>query len=167
MTIGERIRKERDVQGISRPQLAKLTGIPYPTLSGIESGDQGSTTRLHQIADALGVRPKWLETGEGPKHGVAEAIPRYSSQDVRPDFEKLGLAVHVLREYLSIRNEPAEWIIDPIMLEVAYTVVEEFSEPVAPTNLLFLTKKMAEKQRDATQPSALERTGRATSRKVD
>lgn len=52
---------------MSRNELAALSGIPYPTLAGIENGDQDSSTKLHAIATALRVSVKWLETGKGQK----------------------------------------------------------------------------------------------------
>lgn len=50
---------------MSRPKLAKASGVPYPTLAGIENDDQGSSTRLHAIAKALRARVEYLETGRG------------------------------------------------------------------------------------------------------
>ncbi|WP_427852892.1 XRE family transcriptional regulator [Stenotrophomonas acidaminiphila] len=67
MTIGERIKEARKVRGLSRPQLAEAAGIKYPTLAGIENNDQAGTTQLPQIADALGVSVRWLQTGKGPR----------------------------------------------------------------------------------------------------
>ncbi len=60
---------------MTRPALAKLAAIPYSTLAGIENGDQASSTRLHAIAKALGVRVEYLETGKEPKTGPVSARP--------------------------------------------------------------------------------------------
>lgn len=70
-TIGERIKEVRRLRGLSRPQLAEAARIKYPTLAGIENNDQAGTTQLPQIADALGVSPKWLQTGKGPMEAPA------------------------------------------------------------------------------------------------
>lgn len=51
---------------MSRPKLAEASGVKYPTLAGIENNDQGATTQLPAIADALGVSIRWLQTGKGP-----------------------------------------------------------------------------------------------------
>lgn len=67
MKIGERIRAEREAQKLERKDICAATQIPYPTLAGIENGDQASSTRLHAIAAVLRVSPRWLETGRGPK----------------------------------------------------------------------------------------------------
>lgn len=67
MTVGDRIVQARKARDLTRGELAKRAGIPYPTLAGIENGDQGATTRLHAIAEALGVHARWLESGRGPR----------------------------------------------------------------------------------------------------
>lgn len=64
-TIGERIKAARERSGLTRAQLAAQAGIAYPTLAGIENGDQRGTTRLPAIAAALNVDARWLLTGKG------------------------------------------------------------------------------------------------------
>ena len=66
-TIGTRVRRERESQGIERRELASKTGIGYSTLSELERGGMQTTTKLRLIADVLGVSQRWLETGKGPK----------------------------------------------------------------------------------------------------
>jgi transcriptional regulator with XRE-family HTH domain len=73
MNIGQRIRQERTAKGISRAELCRRADIKYPTLAGIENGDQTATTRLHAIANALSVSIGWLETGKGPKESAPPA----------------------------------------------------------------------------------------------
>lgn len=66
-TIGTRIRREREAQGLSRKDLERQTGIGYSTLAELERGGMQSSTKLHVIAEALGVSVNWLETGKGAK----------------------------------------------------------------------------------------------------
>lgn len=75
MTIGDRIVKAREARGIKRPELARIADVPYPTLAGLENGDQDSSTKLDIIAGVLRVRPQWLRTGRG----VMEAEAEYES----------------------------------------------------------------------------------------
>lgn len=91
MTIGTRIRQARKAQdNMSRTELARRTNIPYPTLAGIENGDQGSSTRLHAIAEALGVTVSWLETGKGPRsESVASAESGWA--DITGYAQSVGL----------------------------------------------------------------------------
>jgi phage repressor protein C with HTH and peptisase S24 domain len=65
MTIGSRIKQARAAAGMTRNDLVKASGVPYPTLAGIENSDQESSTRLHALARALKVRVEWLESGKG------------------------------------------------------------------------------------------------------
>lgn len=65
MTVGDRIREARKARGLSRPELAKRSGVKYPTLAGIENDDQTTSSFLPDIADALKVELEWLRTGRG------------------------------------------------------------------------------------------------------
>jgi len=67
-TIGARVRREREIQGIDRKELAQKTGIGYSTLAELERGGMQTTTKLRRIADALRVSQEWLETGKGDKN---------------------------------------------------------------------------------------------------
>jgi hypothetical protein len=74
--------------------------------------------------------------------------PETASQPARPDFEKMGNAVTVLREYLDVIGKPAEWVADPVLLETSYMVVEEFGGPVTRENVIDLTKRLGQKVRE-------------------
>jgi phage repressor protein C with HTH and peptisase S24 domain len=90
-TVGERVRQERDAQGLSRPDLAKQTGIGYSTLSELERGGMQTSTRLHVIADALGVSVRWLETGKGMKRAGAKPAEDSDWRDVLGYAQAVGL----------------------------------------------------------------------------
>ncbi|WP_019102553.1 helix-turn-helix domain-containing protein [Chromobacterium haemolyticum] len=64
-TIGERVRIARARIGWSQGRLASEVGITQPTVSDLERGDSDGTKHIVSIAKALGVRARWLETGEG------------------------------------------------------------------------------------------------------
>jgi len=58
---GERIRRQRMALGWTQQELAKLTRIPYPTLSRIEHGEQSTHyERVVALADALHVSTDYL-----------------------------------------------------------------------------------------------------------
>jgi len=67
-TIGARVRREREAQGIDRKELAQKAGIGYSTLAELERGGMQTTTKLRRIADVLHVSQEWLETGKGDKN---------------------------------------------------------------------------------------------------
>lgn len=68
MTVGERIKSARKAHTptVGVKQLAEAVGLAVSTLYDLERGEQDSTTKLHAIAEYLGVRARWLETGQGP-----------------------------------------------------------------------------------------------------
>ena len=58
---GERIRRQRMALGWTQQELAKVTGIPYPTLSRLEHGEQSTHyERIVALADAMEVSTDYL-----------------------------------------------------------------------------------------------------------
>ena len=58
---GERIRRRRMALGWTQQEFAKVTGIPYPTLSRIEHGEQSMHyERVVALADVLDVSTDYL-----------------------------------------------------------------------------------------------------------
>lgn len=81
-TIGERIAWELEADpDKSAAACAKFAGLSKSTLSELIKGRSKSSTKLHLIAEYLGVTTKWLETGKGPKHPVARALAGVSDSD--------------------------------------------------------------------------------------
>lgn len=68
-TLGARIVYWRERRGWDRSELAKRAKIPYSTLAGIEDGDQKTSTKVPQLAAALGLNPIYLATGKGDPEG--------------------------------------------------------------------------------------------------
>lgn len=122
MNIGHRIRQERDARGMSRAELSRRADIKYPTLAGIENGDQANSTRLHAIASALGVTVTWLETGKGQK----EARPE-PSQPLRIDADTIADAQTALTAIARIEGvagpDISAWVADPHRLALAIDTV--------------------------------------------
>lgn len=79
MGVGDRIKEARLKlhPELSVPVLARRVGLATSTLYELERGEMQTTTKLHRIADFLGVTAEWLESGKGPM--IAEAPPRYGS----------------------------------------------------------------------------------------
>ncbi|MBW2002987.1 MAG: helix-turn-helix transcriptional regulator [Deltaproteobacteria bacterium] len=57
MLVGEKIKKLRELKEISRYRLSKDTGIPYTTLTDIESGKVKTinNVNLKLVSNALGI----------------------------------------------------------------------------------------------------------------
>jgi transcriptional regulator with XRE-family HTH domain len=63
-TLSDRIKKAREVTGLSQKDLAEKTGISMSTISNYESGATSPRkAQITLIAWATGVDRGWLETG--------------------------------------------------------------------------------------------------------
>ena len=105
MTVGDRIKQARAEKGLSRPELAEESHIPYPTLAGLENGDQSSSTRLHAIAAVLGVNVRWLATGRGPKEGTPGFTDGADWADILGYAQAVGLGDGVEAEDYAITHK--------------------------------------------------------------
>jgi transcriptional regulator with XRE-family HTH domain len=66
MTTAERLRSARKSRGLSQETLARQIAMSVKTIVRIERGDYTTSIgTLRTLADALGVSPAWLLTGEG------------------------------------------------------------------------------------------------------
>lgn len=109
--------------------------------SGIQ---KANPEKLGAVARALGVSLNDLLFVD-----IAASSAGRASHPAQPDFDKMASAVYLLREYLEIVGEPPEWVADPVMLEIAWWVVEGFGEQVTPNNVIDLTKRLGSKIRSA------------------
>jgi transcriptional regulator with XRE-family HTH domain len=103
--LGRAIAAARTEQGLKRSQLALAAGVSYPYLSELENGTKhGSTRKIGQIADALGVTPSTLlaraeslarnlEGTTGRPIGGGEAPPVGTGQEPGTDSH-LGIDGH-------------------------------------------------------------------------
>jgi len=102
-TVGTRIKSEREAQGLSRNDLVRETGIGYSTIAELERGGMQTSTKLHVIAEALGVSVHWLETGKGPK--VSKPPSQPAGLDVGKLTDLLG-TVEAAIEEAGVRVPP-------------------------------------------------------------
>lgn len=109
-TIGGRLDKAmRESKVDSQAQLARLSGVPQPTINRILKG-QGKkgpeSATLISLADALGIELLWLQQGKGPqKAGMAveskrEEQPRLRVVEPQP-ATKLQWVTELEAELLS------------------------------------------------------------------
>lgn len=99
MTVGERIVEARRDKGWDRKTLASQAGVPYPTLAGLENGDQKTSTAIPALASALDVHALWLAENKGPKKFNSE------SQPARWDDATMQQAVELLHLMADARPE--------------------------------------------------------------
>ena len=68
--LGLAIRTRREEQGVTRPALAKLSGVAYDTLVSIELGrNTCSLSSLHRISASLGTTAREMLVGVYPWDG--------------------------------------------------------------------------------------------------
>lgn len=83
-TIGERIAAVLDEDpSKSAAGAAKFAGLSKSTLSELIKGRSKSSTKLHRIAQYLGVSTEWLETGRGFRLGSSATTGVSSIEEIR------------------------------------------------------------------------------------
>lgn len=65
-TLADRLNRAMEIAGMSQGALAKASGVAQPTIWRLSSGNAQGSTKIVEIANALGVRTEWLSTGTGP-----------------------------------------------------------------------------------------------------
>ena len=71
--VGTRIKKAREVLGMTQVVLAKAVGVSQQAVMELESGRAKGTKHCARFARALGQDPLWLETGDGRMRETAKA----------------------------------------------------------------------------------------------
>lgn len=102
-TLGSRIQTERKARKLTLGELSKLCSVSPSMLSDLEQNRSHGSTRLHEIAAALGVNAPWLATGIGHKtilKGVTEAPPRYHGYALGPEAAQIAAEYEKLDEPL-------------------------------------------------------------------
>lgn len=67
--FGQRVKQAREAKGWSQTELAEKAGVSRQAIFSVETGETKTMRpeNLFRAADALGVKARWLATGEGPK----------------------------------------------------------------------------------------------------
>lgn len=89
--LAERLKLARKDKGLTQKALADLIGVSQAAIQKIETGKAAQTTKIVDLADALGVRPAWLSAGEEPM-----SMKGYEAGDKQPSVEKDSYRVDVL-----------------------------------------------------------------------
>ncbi len=92
-TLADRLNQAMALRNMSQGALAKASGVAQPTIWRLTSGNAHGSTKIVEIANALGVRSEWLSTGVGPMatDDVAPA-PQTSSNSYRIDVLDLTVS---------------------------------------------------------------------------
>lgn len=85
-TLAGRLKEARAARGLTQKALGDLVGVSQAAIQKIETGKANQTTKLVEIANALGVMPDWLSSGEGMMHNDGKqpraALATNASSDI-------------------------------------------------------------------------------------
>lgn len=65
MFLGGRVKIAREKRGLTQAKLAELASTSQAVVSALEKRDSKTSEQLFELADALRVNPRWLQTGQG------------------------------------------------------------------------------------------------------
>lgn len=92
-TLGKRLKfaRERLRPKVSQKALGACVNLSQQMIAKLESDQSEETSAIVRIATELGVRPQWLETGEGPMTEARNIQVRYEKapEGVRGAIDKL------------------------------------------------------------------------------
>lgn len=103
MNMADRIKQRMQELDIKQDDLAKQAGLTQPAIFKLLSGKTRRTTRLTEIAKALGVRPEWLVEGIEPKFPAIEANDQefLAAYHTLPSQEQAAVRTLVFRGRLA------------------------------------------------------------------
>ena len=116
-TYGQRLRYAREMAGLTQEQLAKVIGQRPTAVSAVEQGLAKRSSRTVQIANALGVRPEWLEHGRDPMTRLpqpsTEAMEVATQYDALPPQGKAAIRALLLAYGPAVSDERVADFIKP------------------------------------------------------
>lgn len=89
-TFSERLIAAMTEAGLSQGQLAEAVGISQPAIQKMTSGKTNGSRKMVELAGALGVKPEWLSTGEGPMRNDGQQ-PKVREVLVTEDFYRVDV----------------------------------------------------------------------------
>ncbi len=89
--------------------LARKAGVSRGLIGDLENGRNRDTTRILDIARALGVTPQWLETGKGNKAPPATTDHPYLSAD----------SIEDVAEQMLSKGQDEVWQLVQLLLKTA------------------------------------------------
>lgn len=98
-TLGERLRKARNLRGLSQITLGELSGISQPTISDLETGKTQDATSdtLLKLSNILRIRPQWLGKESGAMEFGGREAARAPKQVIDHAADHVGVRRGSLR----------------------------------------------------------------------
>lgn len=85
-TLADRLNQRMAEIDMTQDRLGELAGVSQTTIFKLCAGKSKETRKLLAIADALGVSPKWLQSGEGPMTVAVETRGFFVSVNPSPQI---------------------------------------------------------------------------------
>ncbi|EPG6260129.1 XRE family transcriptional regulator [Klebsiella aerogenes] len=90
-TLAERLKEARSKRGLTQKALGELVGVSQAAIQKIETGKANQTTKLVEIANALGVQPEWLSSGEGVMNTGGASAAKVQSRNSASDTFRVNI----------------------------------------------------------------------------
>jgi len=105
-TLSERLIETRRSNGISQQELAKRVRCSQSLIGNLEAGRQKSSTKIPQIAAALGVTAIWLSQGKGVKAFASQGVLQEGDES-QIDALFLSRCLTAIDQSLAAQNRSA------------------------------------------------------------
>ena len=117
-TLSERLKEARLARGLTQKALGDLVGVSQAAIQKIETGKANQTTKIVEIANALGVREEWLSSGVG---NMSDSI-------VQPIQSTVSHSKYFKIDVLDIEVSAGPGVINREFVEVLRSVEYSFDD---------------------------------------
>lgn len=109
-TLAQRLKATRTARGLTQDDLADASGVSQSAIGMLESGSRDGSTKIAEIAHALGVHPYWLVTGKGPRDdpSIDEATGSVIDLMQSMSLEWRGTTLKLVRALHASEPEPED-----------------------------------------------------------
>ncbi|EPF2286210.1 XRE family transcriptional regulator [Klebsiella oxytoca] len=113
-TFAERLNAAMIAAGVSQGQLAEMVGVSQPAIQKMTSGKTNGSRKMVELANALGVRPAWLSSGQGAM--------REDGQQPQSQLTKTGDSDVFRLDVLDLTVSAGPGIINQEFVEILHSV---------------------------------------------
>lgn len=113
-TFAERLNAAMIATGVSQGQLAEMVGVSQPAIQKMTSGKTNGSRKMVELANALGVRPEWLSSGQGAM--------REEGQQPQSQLTKTGDSDVFRLDVLDLTVSAGPGIINQEFVEILHSV---------------------------------------------
>lgn len=113
-TFAERLNAAMIATGVSQGQLAEMVGVSQPAIQKMTSGKTNGSRKMVELANALGVRPEWLSSGQGAM--------REDGQQPQSQLTKTGDSDVFRLDVLDLTVSAGPGIINQEFVEILHSI---------------------------------------------